>query len=131
MITATIGKIFLEAYNKKFGSSYDAKSFFVDVYYPLFFDSNKYLQWIQNSPFVQMEKGQKVETLTQAERKEKWFPCFRRKRICNHIRSSHEFKFLNLKRRHISFLVGFKFGCWTTRRTFNPIFRQANPFGFV
>ena len=71
MITATIGKIFLEAYNKKYGTNYDAKSFFVEVYYPLFFDSNKYLQWVTNSPFVQMKKGQKVETLTSDERKEK------------------------------------------------------------
>ena len=71
MITATIGKIFLEAYNKKHGTNYDAKSFFVDVYHPLFFDSNKYLQWVTNSPFVQMKKGQKVETLTSDERKEK------------------------------------------------------------
>jgi len=71
MITATIGKIFLEAYNKMYGTNYDAKSFFVDVYYPLFFDSNKYLQWVTNSPFVQMKKGQKVETLTSDERKEK------------------------------------------------------------
>jgi len=71
MITATIGKIFLEAYNEKFGTNYDAKTFFVEVYYPLFFDSNKYLQWVTNSPFVQMEKGQKVETLTPAERKDK------------------------------------------------------------
>ena len=71
MITSTIGKIFLEAYNEKFGTKYDAESFFIEVYYPLFFDSNKYLQWVQNSPFVQMKKGQKVETLTSKERKEK------------------------------------------------------------
>lgn len=71
MITATIGKIFLEAYNKKYGTNYDAKSFFIDVYHPLFFDSNKYLQWVQNSPFVQMKGKQKVETLTENERKEK------------------------------------------------------------
>lgn len=71
MITATIGKKFLEAYNKKHSTNYDAKSFFVDVYHPLFFDSNKYLQWVTNSPFVQMKKGQKVETLTSNERKEK------------------------------------------------------------
>lgn len=71
MITATIGKIFLETYNRKYGTKYDAKTFFVEVYHPLFFDSNKYLQWVQNSPFVQMKKGQKVETLTAEERKEK------------------------------------------------------------
>lgn len=71
MITSTIGKIFLDAYNKKFGTNYDAKTFFLEVYYPLFFDSNKYLQWVQNSPFVQTKKEQKVETLTSDERKEK------------------------------------------------------------
>jgi hypothetical protein len=83
MITATIGKIFLEAYNEKFGKHYDAKSFFVEVYYPLFFDSNKYLQWVQNSPFVQMEKGQKVETLSQAERKEKLQKFIQKVEDCN------------------------------------------------
>lgn len=83
MITATIGKIFLETYNEKFGTNYDAKSFFVEVYYPLFFDSNKYLQWVQNSPFVQMEKGQKVETLTQAERKEKLQKFIQKVEECN------------------------------------------------
>ena len=71
MITAAIGKIFLDAYNEKYGTNYDAKTFFVEVYHPLFFDSNKYLQWISNSPFVQMKKGQKVETLTPDERKDK------------------------------------------------------------
>ena len=71
MITSTIGKIFLDAYNKKYGTNMDAKSFFVEVYYPLFFDNNKYLQWVTNSPFVQMKKGQRVETLTADERKAK------------------------------------------------------------
>ncbi len=71
MITATIGRIFLDAYNKKFGTRYNAKSFFLEVYHPMFFDSSKYLQWVQNSPFVQMKKGQKVETLTPEERHEK------------------------------------------------------------
>lgn len=83
MITATIGKMFLEAYNKKYGTKYDAKTFFVDVYHPLFFDSNKYLQWVQNSPFVQMEKGQKVETLTQDERKEKLQKFIQKVEDCN------------------------------------------------
>ena len=71
MITANIGRLFLQAYNEKFQTSYDAKGFFTEVYHPLFFDSNKYLQWMQNSPFVQMSKGQKVETLTPDERQVK------------------------------------------------------------
>ena len=61
----------MEAYNKKYGTTYDAKTFFIEVYYPLFFNSKKYLQWVQNSPFVQMKKGQKIETLTPEERKDK------------------------------------------------------------
>jgi len=50
MITSTIGRIFLEAYNKKYGTKYDAKTFFVEVYYPLFFDQEKYLMTAGNTP---------------------------------------------------------------------------------
>ena len=50
MITSTIGKIFLEAYNKKYVKTYNAKSFFDKVYYPLFFDNNKYLMTAGNTP---------------------------------------------------------------------------------
>ena len=71
MITTTIGKIFLTAYNQKYATDYSPRDFFDKVYYPLFYDSNKYMQWVQNSPFVQMKKGQKVETLLSAERQEK------------------------------------------------------------
>lgn len=71
MITTTIGKIFLKAYNEKFNTQYDAKTFFVEQYYPLFFDQEKYMQWITNSPFVQMKKGQKIETMSKDERLEK------------------------------------------------------------
>lgn len=71
MITSTIGRIFLDAYNEKNGTSYDAKTFFVEVYHPLFFDSPKYLQWVQNSPFVQglrsTDKGYGVETIVKKE----------------------------------------------------------------
>lgn len=50
MITAAIGKIFLDAYNEKYGTTYDAKTFFVEVYYPLFFNDNKYLMTAGNTP---------------------------------------------------------------------------------
>lgn len=53
MITSAIGKLFLEAYNERYGTDYDAKRFFVEVYFPLFFGHDKYLLWPQNSPFVQ------------------------------------------------------------------------------
>lgn len=50
MITSNIGKIFLTAYNEKYGKHYDAKTFFLEQYYPLFFDQNKYMMTAGNSP---------------------------------------------------------------------------------
>jgi hypothetical protein len=50
MIAANIGKIFLDAYNEKFKSNYTAKEFFVEIYYKLFFDHNKYMMSAGNSP---------------------------------------------------------------------------------
>ena len=50
MIAANIGKIFLKAYNKKYKSNYTAKEFFVEKYYPLFFDHEKYMMSAGNSP---------------------------------------------------------------------------------
>lgn len=71
MIAAVIGKTFLNAFNKKYGSSLTAKQFFDEHYYQLFFDHPKYMQWITNSPFVQMKAGQKTHLLNTEERKEK------------------------------------------------------------
>ena len=71
MITSVIGRIFLDAYNEREHTGYDAKTFFIEKYYPLFFDGNKYMQWVQNSPFVQMKSGLKVEALSSDERREK------------------------------------------------------------
>jgi len=50
MITSNIGKIFLDAYNEKYGTSYDARTFFLEQFYPLFFDQNKYMMTAGNSP---------------------------------------------------------------------------------
>lgn len=50
MITSNIGKIFLDAYNEKYGTSYDARPFFLEQFYPLFFDQNKYMMTAGNSP---------------------------------------------------------------------------------
>jgi hypothetical protein len=71
MIAAIIGRTFLDAWNSKYKKEYSAKEFFEKVYFPLFFDHPKYLQWITNSPFVQMKKGQKPELLIHEERLEK------------------------------------------------------------
>ncbi len=58
MIAANIGKVFLSAYNEKHKSNYSAKEFFVEKYFRLFFDDEKYMQWVTNSPFVQgIKKG--------------------------------------------------------------------------
>jgi len=58
MIAANIGKIFLCAYNEKFKSNYTPKEFFVEKYFAMFFDHDKYMQWVTNSPFVQgIKKG--------------------------------------------------------------------------
>lgn len=74
MMTVNIGRTFLKAYNKKYKSSYQAKDFFIEKYFPLFFDGEKYMQWVTNSPFVQgikkgalpgsIERRQRLETLT-------------------------------------------------------------------
>ncbi len=71
MITTVVGKTFLEAYNQKYKTRITPKEFFEEVYFELFYNHSKYMQWVTNSPFVQMKNGQKPETLTFAERKEK------------------------------------------------------------
>ncbi|MGD9978408.1 MAG: hypothetical protein AB7S54_10800 [Bacteroidales bacterium] len=50
MIAANIGRIFLDAYNEKFKSNFTAKEFFVEKYYELFFNHNKYMMSAGNSP---------------------------------------------------------------------------------
>jgi hypothetical protein len=71
MITTVVGKTFLEAYNKKYEVQKSPKEFFEEVYFELFYNHSKYMQWITNSPFVQMKAGQKPDTLNIDERKEK------------------------------------------------------------
>ncbi len=50
MIAANIGKIFLDAFNERFKSNYTAKEFFVEKYYAIFFNHNKYMMSAGNSP---------------------------------------------------------------------------------
>ena len=71
MITTVVGKTFLAAYNEKIGENKSPKEFFEEVYFDLFYNHSKYLQWITNSPFVQMKTGQKPDKLTVEERQEK------------------------------------------------------------
>src|SRR5699024_8768364 len=53
MITTLVGRTFLKAYNEKYNKNYSAKEFFEEVYFELFFNHPKYMQWVTNSPFVQ------------------------------------------------------------------------------
>jgi hypothetical protein len=71
MITNLIGRTFLEAYNNKYQKDYSPKDFFEKEYFEVFFNHVKYMQWVTNSPFVQMKKGQKPELLSVVDRKEK------------------------------------------------------------
>lgn len=71
MITSVVGRTFLSAYNRKYGKDYSPKEFFEEEYWQLFFNHIKYMQWVTNSPFVQMKKGQKPHLLNENERKEK------------------------------------------------------------
>ncbi|MFV0522393.1 MAG: hypothetical protein ACK5MI_08225 [Mangrovibacterium sp.] len=71
MIASTIGKTFLKAYNSKYSKDYSAKEFFEKEYFQLFFNHPKYMQWVTNSPFVQMKSGQKPHLLSSDDRLEK------------------------------------------------------------
>jgi len=71
MIASKIGKTFLKVYNRKYNKEYSAKDFFEEVYWEFFYNHPKYLQWVTNSPFVQMKKGQKPYSLSTHERNEK------------------------------------------------------------
>jgi len=56
MITILIGKTFLIEYNKIYRKNYSPKEFFEEVYFKLFYDHPKYMQWVTNSAFVQGAK---------------------------------------------------------------------------
>lgn len=71
MITAVVGKTFLNAYNEKYTKALSPKEFFEKEYWELFYNHPKYMQWVTNSPFVQMKSGQKPHLLTVNERIEK------------------------------------------------------------
>ena len=71
MIASTIGRTFLNAYNNKTNRKYTAKEFFEKEYFEYFYNHPKYMQWVTNSPFVQMKSGQKPHLLNEEQRKEK------------------------------------------------------------
>ena len=71
MITTLVGRTFLKAFNEARGTQLSAKQFFEKHYFKLFFEHPKYMQWITNSPFVQMKAGQKPHLLSATQRRQK------------------------------------------------------------
>lgn len=57
MYTSLIGKKLVELANKQNDTDKTCRQFFEDIYFPLFYDHEKYSQWITNSPFVQGYKS--------------------------------------------------------------------------
>lgn len=57
------GRIFLEAYNAKHNTRYTPREFFREVYWPIFFNDEKLLLYVSNSPFVQHVKAGESEIL--------------------------------------------------------------------
>lgn len=53
MYTTAIGRTFLKEYNRRHQTDLDGKRFFGEVLFELIFNDEKYLMWVQNSPFVQ------------------------------------------------------------------------------
>lgn len=50
MYTTTVGKTFLKEYNERLQTHYTARTFFEEVFVPLFFDHQKYMMTAGNSP---------------------------------------------------------------------------------
>lgn len=66
MITSVVGRTFLNAYNEKYGRKLSPKEFFDEIYWKLFYDSDKFLMSVTNSPFDQGYKQKRH--LTQSGR---------------------------------------------------------------
>ncbi len=73
MIASSIGKTFLNEYNRKNGTSYSAKEFFEQHFVPLFFDYPKYMRSGGNSPLEnpKFKKGERPDKKNRAERIQK------------------------------------------------------------
>ncbi len=56
MYTSYIGKKFLDLYNRKTASDYDAETFFSKVFFDLFFNDDKHLLEVHNSSFSKQMK---------------------------------------------------------------------------
>ena len=64
MYTSYIGKKFLKLYKEKYKKpdDYSAHQFFDDIFFQLFFNNEKHLMHVGNSPFFQKPKAEDVAT---------------------------------------------------------------------
>ena len=62
MYTSFIGKRFIELYNEKTNSDFTAKQFFEKEFFPVFFNGERHLMHVGNSPFFQKPKKEDVIT---------------------------------------------------------------------
>ena len=53
MIASVIGKTLIAEYNRRQGTRLTAEQFFDQVFHPVFYGHERYLQWVTNSKFVQ------------------------------------------------------------------------------
>lgn len=51
MFQSEVGRIFLNAYNKKYETNYTPKEFFMEIWYPMFFESDTHMMSVMNSVF--------------------------------------------------------------------------------
>jgi hypothetical protein len=69
MIASVIGKTLLQEYNRREGKSYSAEEFFDNVFYPIFYDHPRYLQWMKDTPFVtNFKKGKLPDEANRSDR---------------------------------------------------------------
>lgn len=70
MYNAYIGKRLIDCYNRRERTMHTPRSFFDEVYFPLFFDSERYLQNVNNSPVDQAYKQRGKKPLSVERRQE-------------------------------------------------------------
>jgi hypothetical protein len=61
MYTSYIGKKFLKLYNEREGKNLSAEEFFEKEFFPLFFNNDRHLLHVGNSPFFQKPKDEDVK----------------------------------------------------------------------
>ena len=61
MYTSYIGKKFLKIYNERMHTSLSACEFFEQVFFPLFFNDDRHLMHVSNSPFFQKPRSEDVK----------------------------------------------------------------------